>query len=308
MILAALFSSASAQQICSEPMSRIQLGAALGDIDSALAASELLEAREKLDDISGRLPCLDEVVDRKLLALFARQNAIVYFHSQELDDATRWGQVSRLVMADLAWDEKRYPQDNPARTMIDSIPLPEMLVMSGGLAAPKGGGVFVSGRFAPRPESWPDVPVLVQVFDRSQARVESFWQEGTSFPENILSERAEDLPPPSWWMDDGTSLPAPSPRPKPTPTSKPPRPPGEGPPIVPIAASLSLGVLSAASYALAAQSASSFREDPHSSEELTSLRTRTNLLVLASGTSLAGAVGFGVSAVFVSAGGITVRF
>jgi hypothetical protein len=291
-----------AQQACIDPMSRIQLGAALGEVTDALEASELVEARAQLAEISERLPCLEEVVDRALFALFARSNAIVYFYGQDEEQASRWGQASRLAMPELAWDDRLFPPDNPIRTLIETTPLPAAEGVAGGLAAPRGGGVFLNGQFAPRPEAWPDLPVLVQVFDRNQALVKGWWQDGPAFPADLLTARAEDLPPPAWWTEGGPSSPPDKIRPPPK------VPAGDGPPVVPIAASLGLGLLSGASYLLAAQTASTFKEGGHTSEELTSLRTRANLLVLASGASLAGAVGVGVGGVLISANGITVRF
>lgn len=295
-----LASEASAQQACIEPMSRIQLGSALGEVTDALEASELIEARSQLNAIRDRLPCLEEVVDRELFALFARSNAIVYFYGQDEEQAGRWAQASKLAAPALAWDEKLFPPNSQVRTVLDATPLPEVEGLGQGLAAPKGGGVFVNGQFIGRPEAWPDVPVLVQVFDRSGAPVEAFWQEGAAFPERLLTARTEELPPPSWW---GTGAPSPRSNDK----VRQPRP-GGGPPVLPIAASAGLGILSAATYALASASATSFREEPHSSEELTALRTRTNLLVLASGASLAGAVGVGVGGVLISANGVSFRF
>jgi hypothetical protein len=304
MWLLLVWTEAQAQQACINPMSRIQLGAALGEVTDALEASELVEARTQLDAISERLPCLEQVVDQELFALYARSNAIVHFYGQDEEQAARWGQASRLAAPELAWDENAYPPDNPIRTLIETTPLPAPETIGGGLAAPKGGGVFLNGHFAPRPEVWPDIPVLVQVFDRNRALVKGWWQEGSAFPADLLTSRAEDLPPPTWWTAEGPS----SDKVKVDKVKPMPPRDGDGLPVVPLVAGAGLGLLSAASYLLAAQTASTFEDGGHSSEELTELRTRANLLVLASGASLAGAVGVGVGGVLISANGVTVSF
>lgn len=303
--------SASAQQACIQPMSRIQLGAAIGDVSDALEAAELVDARTHLTGIAERLPCLDEVVDPNLFALFARYNATVYYYGQDEDQALRWGLASRFADPDLAWDEQLFPEEHPVRRMIEDAVLPASGVMRDkGLLPPKGGGIFVNGRFAPRPEAWYEVPSLVQVFDRGRQKVDAFWIEGPSFPSQWTVMRVGDVTPPSWW--DGTPAPSsarnrPSDPVRPVKPVKPVNPDRKRAPVVPLVASLVLAGVSGGTYLLASSSEATFGDQP-TGKELTAVRTRTNLLVMASGASLAGALGVGVGGVLMSTGSITVRF
>jgi hypothetical protein len=273
-------------------------------VSDALEASELIDARTHLTGIAERLPCLDEVVDPNLLALFARYNATVYYYGQDEDQALRWGLASRLVQPDLAWDERLYPEDHPVRRMIEDAELPATGGMRDkGLLPPKGGGVFVNGRFAPRAEAPYEVPSLVQVFDRGRHLMDAFWLEGPAFPSQWTVMRTGDVAPPSWW--DGKPAPnAPLPGPKPP---KPVNPDKKPVPVVPVVASLLLAGASGGLYLLAESVESTF-PDQTSSPDFTAVRTRTNLLVMASGVTLAGAVGVGVGGVLLSSGGVTVRF
>jgi hypothetical protein len=318
---------AAAQQACIQPMSRIQLGAAIGDVSDALEASELVDARTHLTGIAERLPCLDEVVDPNLLALFARYNATVYYYGQDEDQALRWGLLSRLADPALAWDDQLYPEDHPVRKMIDGADLPASGVMRDkGLVPPKGGGIFVNGVFAPRPEAHYEVPSLVQVFDRGRSKVDAFWIEGPSFPSGWTVMKVADVAPPSWW--DGKSAGPPPSSPKPAPnadpvaavptpppvapkrTVRPPRPVNPNPqpvPVVPVVVSIVLAGVSGGTYLLADSIASTL-PDQQTPDDLTAVRSRANLLVMASGVSLAGAVGVGVGGILVSSGGVTVRF
>ncbi|MEZ4239341.1 MAG: hypothetical protein R3F59_24940 [Myxococcota bacterium] len=198
--LALATASAQAPAACESPMSRIQLGAAVGEVTDALSISELVEARETLDRIHARLPCLDEVVDRKLYALFARYNAIVYYYGQEEGLARKWAAAARLADPDLGWDESVYPEGNAVRALVDEAPLPaEQRLPGKELAPPRGGGVFVDGAFAAVPAAPGDTEVLVQVFDRNGQRLDGFWQQGNAFPHTLALPGDGEARPPAWF-------------------------------------------------------------------------------------------------------------
>jgi hypothetical protein len=298
---------ARAEDACESPMSRIQLGAAVGEVTDSLAISELIEARETLNEIHRRLPCLEEVVDRKLLALFARYNAVVYSYGQEEDLARGWALASRMADPDLKWDERSFAESDPVRVMIDGAIVPEPTRMQGKmLAPPRGGGVFVNGQFAAFPEAPSGTQILVQVFDRSGARVEAFWQVGAAFPATVVLSGDEAQKPPSWWQGDApVSSTTPMPAPVAVRPPKPVRPPSDFP-VVPVAGAGVLAAIAGGTYAFAWQTKQKLPDATPG--DVAGIRTTANTLVLVSSVSLAGAVGVGVGGVLVSANGFTVEF
>ncbi|MEQ1507374.1 MAG: hypothetical protein ABMB14_34415, partial [Myxococcota bacterium] len=206
MIALLAVSGALAQQTCVDPLSRIQLGAALGRIGDELAVSELVEAREQLDLLYEKLPCLDEVIDPKLFALFARYDALVFFFGQEDDEALRWGLAARFAAPDLPWDAALFPPDNRVRRMVEQAPQSAPMPLEGKVFdVPHGGGAFVNGLFAPEAEGHPDIPVLIQRFDRNGQRIDASWQDGAHLPTALLVSRSEPTPIPTWWSGPGAT-------------------------------------------------------------------------------------------------------
>ncbi|MEQ1569670.1 MAG: hypothetical protein ABMA64_28805 [Myxococcota bacterium] len=297
MIAVWLATAGWGQQACDTPFSRIQLGAEVGEVGDALAENDLVDAQKHINAVRERMPCLDEVADLHLFALFARYQAVVYFYGQQEAQATRWGAASKLAEPELGWDEKLFPADHPARQWIDAAAVPPVAVVPDrGLLAPRGGGVFANGRFLPRPEAPDDLPTLVQVFDRSRQRVDGGWQDGHRFPERFLTDSAGDLVPPAWLVG-GAPLPAPIAKP-----TKPARPPGDSDfPVVPIGVTVALAAVSGGTYALAS-SWSGQLSDAENPKQLETARNKTNLMVVTSGVSLAGAVGVGIGGVLLSGG------
>ncbi len=289
---------AAAQQTCIEPVSLMQVGAELGEIRKSLEVKDVADVRVRLDRVTERLPCLDDVLPSNAWAEYSRYVAIAYFYRQEEDEMVRWAQASRWADASLPWPAS-LPEDHPLRRIVDAAPP----VQIGGpkdefLSPPKGGGVFVSGRLAERAEAPLDVPVFVQVFDRDRRRVGAWFQNGPAFPDSWLDPQEVAVVPPLWW---GTGT-APRP-PKPAPSGRS----GDGVAVAPVVAGSALLVASGVSYFLAAQTAGSMADLP--SAELTGARTRANLLVLASGVALAGGIGTVGGGVLLGVpGGFVLRF
>ncbi len=287
---------ASAQQeVCKEPYSRIQFGAALGQVDDAYRANDVREAKELLQDIGDELLCHDEVVDRMLLSKFARFMALQFFFSQDEEGAKRWGTTAAGVGSELPFDAQVFPE-----TFIDLMnDLEEPLIggPDGGLSVPPGGGVFVDGSLLVEPKVAAEVPHLVQVFDRDQVMLGAYWQTGAAFETAVLGTTTNPKPP-KWWTGEGAS----SARNRTVGTGKETSG-GGGFPVIPVVAAGGLAVLSGVSYGLAASAAGKL-PDATSGEDLTSARSQANTWVLVSGVAAVGAVGVGVGGVLVSHEGL----
>lgn len=292
-MIALLAASAWAQQTCIQPMSRIQLGAALGDIDESFREEDILDARIRLDQLGDRFPCYEEPMDPGLFARYARYVALAWFYKQDDDQAMRWGLSSRWADPDLAWDAVRFPREHPLRQKVTESAMPPLGGEDLHFVVPRDGAVVVNGRLVTEPRVPADLPVLVQVFDGNRLLVAAFWQDGNVFPTDFVAPGEEPLPRPSWWGAPST----------PSAVTRDRRP----FPVVPVATGGVLLVASGVSYALAASAAATM-PDLRTSEELTSARTRANALVVVSAAALAGGLGIGVGGVLLTAEGVTIRF
>ena len=174
----------------------------------------------------------------------------------------------------------------------------------------------MSGSLLLKAEAPRGIPGLIQVFDVDQRPVDGWWQDGVLFPADVVTSRPKPVEEPWWWKGDGPTSALARPkldvttphegtgRPRKVRTQKQRQKPV---PVGPIAGTGALLVTSGVTYLLADSAARSL-QDQTSVDDLAATRTRANLLVLASGLSLAGAVGVGVGGVVLHGNGITVRF
>jgi len=285
---------ASAQQeVCSEPYSRIQFGAAIGQVDDAYRNNDVREAKELLQEIGDDLRCHDEVIDRLLLSKFARFMSLQFFFSQDEEGAKRWGTTASLAGEELPYDARIFPD-----TFIDLMNGMEEPLIGGpdsGLAVPPGGGVFLNGDLLLEPRVAAEVPHFVQVFDRDQILLGAYWQTGAAFEQPILGDTTNPKPP-KWWTGDGAT----SARNRTVVAGEKK---GSNFPVVPVVAAGGLAVISGVSYGLAASAAGKL-PDATTGEELTSARSQANAFVLVSAITAAGAVGVGIGGVLVSHDGL----
>lgn len=300
MIALFAWATASAQQSCIEPVSTMQIGAELGEVRKSLELRDVVDARRRLDRVTERLPCLDDVIPTAAWADYARYVSIAFFFRQEEDEMVRWARAAAWADPASSWGAA-YPEDHPLRRIVAEAGPPTVTAPDGmQLAPPRGGGIYLSGNPAARPEAPVDVPVFVQVFDKDHQRVSAWYQNGPLFPERWLVPGTEAAPPAAWW-----GQPAPAPKPERSRDRG-----GGGGGGAPVASLVTGGLLLAASgvtYALAGQAASSM-DELRTSPELTSARTRANALVLVSGVALVGGVGVVGGGVVLSGGTIGFRF
>jgi hypothetical protein len=296
MIMWMLASLAFAQQEkCGEPYSRIQFGAAVGQVDDAYRNNDVREAKAVLQKAGEDLRCHDEVIDRLLLSKFSRYMALQFFFDQDEEGAKRWGATAKAAGADLPYDARIFP--TIFVELMNDLEEPLMGGPSSGLAVPPGGGIFVDGSLITAPVTAAEVPHLVQVFDKDQALLGAYWQTGAAFEAAVLGSDTNPKPP-KWWTGDGAS----SARSRTTDDGN--KSGGGGSfPVVPVVAAGGLLVASGASYFLASSAAGQL-PNATTGQELTSARTQANAFVVVSGVCLAGAIGVGVGGVLVSHEGI----
>lgn len=281
----------SQTEVCGEPYSRIQFGAAVGQVDDAYRNNDVREAKALLQKAGEDLRCHDEVIDRLLLSKFARFMALQFFFDQDEEGAKRWGTTASLVGEELPYDARIFPP-----TFVELMRNMEEPVIGGpesGLAVPSGGGIFLDGSLILEPRAVAEVPHFVQVFDKDQFLMGAYWQTGAAFENAVLGEDRSPKAP-KWWTGEGAS----SARNRDlNPKS------GGSFPVVPVVAAGGLVVISGAAYVLASSAAGRL-PDATTGQELTSARTEANAFVVVSGVALAGAVGVGLGGVLVSHDGV----
>ncbi|MCB9672048.1 MAG: hypothetical protein H6736_13480 [Alphaproteobacteria bacterium] len=270
-------------------------------------AAGLVEAGrgDRASDVLGRtrdvLHCMNELVPTEDLVAFAETRAIASFLVQEADDAVRWGRLVEVLEPEHTWPETA----GGVQMLLEDADDVRMSTADGkGFLVEKGGSVFLDGKFLPEPSAWAGMPHLVQVFNGKGHLLKGHWQDGGAFPEELLGP-AGALSEPRYFDAATSTI---------TPRGKPP---SDLPKRDPIPKLVLVGgglvVVSGALYTLAGISHARFACDvrekdtcPTTSEELTSLRTRTNLLVLGAGVTFASGVGLGVTGVLTDAPGLRV--
>ena len=201
MLSWALVGTAHAQEeACGEPgYTHDEWLAGMNAADAALFQFDFEGSRSHLSTIHRSLRCLDEVASRSYVARFARQLALALFFDQDDLGVMRWSRLSTEAMPDLAWPAD-LPSDHTFRVMAaEAEPRLSSVPAGLGLLPPPGGGVFLNGALLSEPVATVETPGLLQVFDKKGRRTHGVWQDGASFPDEVLSEGAPAARPPRWW-------------------------------------------------------------------------------------------------------------
>lgn len=165
----------------------------------AIARSEtwLVEVME-----GGR--CLSEVAPPALLARLAELQAVQAMYGQDQLALEAWVRLRADLAPDTPWT---VPETHPIHRFAASVvPVAPVGLPEGQhLAAPRKGGVFVDGAFAPDPELVPQVPHLVQLFDADGLRVDALWVLGAGLPAEWL-EAGDPPEAPRWFEGPGVEV------------------------------------------------------------------------------------------------------
>lgn len=306
-LLLALFAPAAHAQ-CEGTWNNERVSRNLDEVAAALGAADLDTAKRKLKETDQGLGCLEELIDRKVLARFGRSVGLLRFYEQDEPQSIRWGLLARILDAEGPWPGD-VPEDHPYREMLAEEEDPPKGRAEGWLIPPEKGGVFLNGEFLPEPEAYAELPGLVQLFDRVGYPLETFWQDGAAFREGLTGPEGGPVEVPKYYNPETGELkvgegPAKVKSDK-IPVEKPP----SDFPVVPVATAGGLAVLSGISYAIAAGTAGGLDEAP-TTADLARIQGTTNIFVLVSAITGAGAVGVGVGTVLADARGVafTVRF
>lgn len=291
-------------QSCDSIYTNKELEVAIGDVDRLFGDADLDRALNVLRRTENLIPCMKELADKKLLGRFALNYAVISFLQQDSVQATRWGHFFKGLHEEgeeMDWGE--HPAATPLQNILEMEPLdePDTPGPKAGFAHPKNGAVFIDAAFVAQPEIQPGTPHLVQVFQKGGYLVEAYWQDGDVWKDGFVDESGPTSMPK--FYDPATNVITPKGKPPPIPGTKK----AKKAPIIPLIAGGGLLVASGVMYALAGSAKSKLKcnpaegdtDCPTTSEELTALRSRANLLVFGSGIALVGGLGIGVTGILV---------
>ncbi len=280
---------AHAQQdasLCRGGFSEQDLAVRLQSAETALLTAEVEVARKLVEKTRLQLGCLERVIDGVALAGLGYQLAVLAYQDQDETAALRWARMARQAHPQGDWPSY-VPEGHPLRDLVQDEGPPSPTAAPGRVVPPKGGGLFVDGALAEEISGYSEVPAFLQVADLTGRVIESAWIEADRFPPEYVGPPGPPPKAPRWWTDEGFDA------------SRTRRAPEDRAPVLPIAATTGLAVLSGTLYALSALSVSGL-EDAATEADLASARTKANTLWVGSLATAAGAVGAGVTVVLAS--------
>ena len=185
-------------QTC-EPYSHADWLADMNAVDTSMGSLDLIAASARLDTVRGRVRCLNGIAEPGHLARFSRQISLLFYFSQDTENANAWAMTSK-TSADLPWPDSLGPS-HPFHMQVEAVATPEQTGPSGQyFVVPKKGAVFANGRFVSTPMSYAETPTLFQVTDKHGNLVNAWWQDGAAFPASVLTTQGSALNAPNWWQ------------------------------------------------------------------------------------------------------------
>lgn len=305
-LLATIAPSAWAQ--CEGTWDNERVGKRLDEVDAALAQADLSGAKTTLNGIDKGLGCVEELIDKGLLGRYARAVGLLRFYQQDEPQAIKWGLLARMVDPNGTWPGE-LPEGHPYLELLGEEEDPAKVRAEGWLVPPEKGSVFVNGDFIPEPETYAEIPGLVQLFDRVGFPIETFWQDGAAFRADLISEEGGPIEVPKYYdPETGELKGAKAPAKVKTEKIKVEKAPSDFP-VVPVATAGGLALASGLSY-LGASAAHGGLANATEESQLTRARSTTNILVVVSAVTGAGAVGVGLGTVLATHNGVVwhVRF
>jgi hypothetical protein len=189
---------AAAQQERCEPQSVFALQTRVAEVEAAFSRGDALAGREGLLGAHEVARCLTQVATPEVMARLASLEALASHLDQDPERALRWARAAEWSLPRHTWPAV-IGTDHPIRHALAAEGLGTTASPArSGLRVPRDGAIVLSGQLLSVATAPADAPVLLQVCDHTGAVVRSQWQEGTSFPEDLL-RGGGTAGPPSWW-------------------------------------------------------------------------------------------------------------
>lgn len=296
------FAAPSAFAQCEGTWNTGRIGETLNQVDAALVEADLGSAKSGLASLDKGWPCIEDFAYPPILAQYARDMGLLRFYEQDEPQAIKWGLYARALDPNGAWPGE-LGSDHPYMALLDEEEPASETRAEGWLVPPEGGAIFVNGKFAPEPTAFGGVPAFVQHFDKVGYPVQNYWQDGAAFLEEAISAEGEATPPPKFWdPETGEVKVSKEPAKVKLEKIKVEKAPSDFP-VVPVATAGGLAAVSGITYALAGATSSSLA-NATTEDQLTRARSTTNVLVLISAVTGAGAIGVGTGTVLATGNGV----
>jgi len=264
---------------CERPLPTTELSTRLERVETAFAAADEAAFQTALGEFERSLPCVDEVLPSPIVARVHRAVGLGAFFAVQPERATRAFAAARALEPDFRFAEKVSPPGGPLDKEYLGIDLASRQTLAPGIAA--AGSLVVDGQAGgERARDW---PALVQVVGEGAAVLTTayLWPEE---PLPLLAAAPVAVP-------EGAAVVPP--QPKPTRERKPAR--------VALASGAGVALAGAlASWAVAGGAARDYQDNPHSLDELETLRTQANTWTAVAWGAGAVALGGGVGAVLIA--------
>lgn len=219
-------------EVCPGELAVAEWREAMDGVDDALIAGDGTRADRILDALVYELRCARVPATPDDVGRLARQLALVGFFAQDTDEVEVWGLLARQTVGGAPWPAD-VPMPESFFTMLEQVADPPAVRAEGGLAAPRGGGVLLDGFLIREPVAVATSEHLGQLVDKRGVVVSTWWQQGASFPDELLTPEPTALEVPRWYVAPvppppgdrpGSEPPEPVPEPEPVAEPEPPEP------------------------------------------------------------------------------------
>ncbi len=304
-LLGGVLWSSVAAAACPDPYTGAELATDLSVLGTSLRDQDLARFSPAAARMEAGLPCVEQAVPRQALASAYRFIGVSHYKKGDEASARRWLRTSLELEATYNFDVDEVDFADPLRTVFEAERTPSAsapaAVAGKSLKTPDGTEWLLDGRPLQAPSATTDRPHLLLQVNKADQKVLGAWLiDGNSFPTEALQETVVAAAAPTKEKKPKAKV---APQPVAAPTDDTAyqvvkieriRPPMKTPLIILGGA----GVLgSGAVYALSFSARKEF-DTATTTEALLAAQKKTNLLVIASGATLA--VGLGVGYVGVS--------
>ena len=279
LLLFAALASAGEPAACERPLSTTDLAAQLDRVEATFAAADEPAFHVAIAELERGLPCVDAALPTAVVARVHRAIGLGAFLGVKPERSTRAFAAARHLEPQFRFPEKVAPPGGPLEKEYLAIDPAGRQVEP--LALPSGHRLLVDGQATgERARDW---PALVQVLGEGDATVlTGYLWPGEPLPLLATTDPAS------------------------TPTALPTAPPAQGSgsrrparvALWSVAGAAAAGAV--ASWAIAGAAASDYRENPHTLDELETLRSQANSFTLVACGAGVAAVGSGLGAVLIA--------
>lgn len=188
---------AAAQEEKCVPLEMASLVEALDRAEFAFEGGDSGEGTRLVDEAKAQMRCLSEIPTPDLMARLASLEALAGHFDQDPDRSVRWARAAEWIVPGHLWPGA-VAAEHPLRGLVmEEGPATVGAKGRHGFRVPENGAIVLSGRLVIDTDVAVDVPLFLQVCDGTGKVIRSEWQEGGSFPEDLIGKQQPLVP--TWW-------------------------------------------------------------------------------------------------------------